>query len=167
MHVANTERIITQILRQPGRFDMSAWITAYGAYSEDDDGDHFDPCGTTCCIAGWAVLNDETSSVPDPEAQTAIVEGLWHNEESVAWTDRACDILDLEPSRHSRVPLFYDCEWPTAYRDADEASAVVAATLMRHMLDGTVVYREDCDLPWWSQYAVNGAAALPWELLDP
>ena len=153
MHVERTERIITQILRMPERFYMGSWIDAYTAFDDDDT---FDACGTTCCIAGWAVRNDRLDLGAEEPEKT--VEQLWHQEHSVDWIDTACELLglDIDTGYTLSVPLFFISDWPDHYRELDGEAGehVAAASLLRDMLDRTVTLGA-ADNGWWRRYAIN------------
>lgn len=187
MNRERTERIITQILRQPERFDMASYVTPAYLYEPDDDEDAEGPlheeavdvCGTSCCIAGWAVVNDQADTGADPIAAhyDAIV---WAAEQaqahgSMSWADTGARLLEL-PDTSFSPPLFFAPEWPYHYRDLYDSAteAVAAASLLRDMLDGNVHLTPDEwdraeDAPdedgfydsyarqcaWWATFATN------------
>ena len=104
---------------QPGSFNMSEWVVIedhdndwpYEIYELDNERldiiKSADKCGTSACIAGWAVL-----LWPDLIDLDAEDEG-WH---TCSVSQQAADILDL--SRHERDYMFLG-DW---CRDEDDGS---------------------------------------------
>jgi hypothetical protein len=155
MHTANTERIITQILRQPERFYMGSWIDT--AFIDTNEGDGVpDVCGTSCCIAGWAVYNDRLPSEADPHDAGLTIADLYYNVETIDWAEEGADLLGLEAD-DGRIPLFFVTDWPGAYRLIydDQGEHIAAASLLRDMLDGTVQLSEADRRSWWRQFAAK------------
>lgn len=176
MHVANTERIITQILRQPERFDMGDWVKP--ALVDEAGELVVDVCGTAACIGGWSRINHTADQLlghgqTDPivahyDAVHALVD------EGASGAGRTgLDHLDLprggerDSEWSPSCPLFYVSDWPDHYNELTHSrwdvgfdpEALAAAMLLRDMLDGNVVLadwerRSDSrNLRWWRQFA--------------
>lgn len=87
-----------KILENPDHFSMSEWFSDFNGQEHFRYPDMQEAsCGTTACIAGWAL------SLAKPGGK--IYESLQHD---------AAEVLDISYSRSD--DLFYQSYWPTAFR---------------------------------------------------
>lgn len=120
MNIELLEKVKTQILAEPRGFDMHKWVGL--------DGEHEtilgEPCGTVCCIAGWAA----TLSGFSVAYLNAMLDDAGRDEEPVFSIARA--VLQIDHSDANS--LFYSGSWPQPfagdYKSAEtpEARARVA-----------------------------------------
>lgn len=92
MKIELLEKIKDRITVEPHRFDM-------GLYFSDDS----NLCGTTACIAGWAIIlakPDAANGDHDPLS-------LWEQE-------AGREVLGISEVQASR--LFYECSWPKQFK---------------------------------------------------
>jgi hypothetical protein len=147
---------------KPTNFDMRSW-------SYERDGRFGEPCGTTCCIAGWARVL--TSSQPKRTAKT-IRDSL--RNDPVAAKLLGIPALFDEDDDDYYTPLFYMDVWPSKYipstdwltnvqRSAVEARA--ARRLLRDIKRGEVkltsVDRQtlsEAQFKWWAQFSKSRVA---------
>ncbi|MCD6056523.1 MAG: hypothetical protein K0Q89_53 [Thermomicrobiales bacterium] len=167
MHVANTERIITQILRQPERFEMASFVDP----GYDSESLHLDVCGTACCIAGWAVVNDLSDRLGHDKAVMKVAVDAERADTNPMYriSDRGATLLELPDligdwasgdalpvavveALHrvlAMPPLFFRPDWPVHYQELAElygnifdsdryGEAIAGAVLLRDMLDRRV-----------------------------
>lgn len=145
---ADRLRTIAKVIDDnPDHFDMATWVTTSAmpngvlpqplslleALVQAEAGDLTQDqildvdCGTTCCIAGWAV-------VLFPEAVAA------------AATDdpykAVHDVLGVGDW------VFYDGQWPEAYRNKDEHEVDRAVRLLHDLADDVVDYDQGFRNTW-------------------
>lgn len=99
MKTALLRQVETAILAEPKQFDISHWWEYVGAGVPN--------CGTTACIAGWAIAiaNHEN---PREARDRYIEKGYWDI------VEHAAGILGITPSQGER--LFFIYHWPARYR---------------------------------------------------
>ncbi len=136
------ERVAQHIEAEPRRLQMSSWVEASPK----------SPCGTTACIAGWAVLltaPDFDAALDVARTPTLDDEGAddsWAHEARVLRTvgrededfDQAGrELLGIDRQQADR--LFYMIGWPAEFvsgydgRNAAEAARIAAARI-RHFI---------------------------------
>ena len=120
MNIELLRKIRSSILENPQNFDMSTWFDSEDGCDENLIGRGescavLDQCGTTGCIAGWAL--HLTKSI---------------NTGNTFW-EQAQKILEL--SKNQAENLFYVNNWPDKYRDAynDEAGGDEAKITARRI----------------------------------
>ena len=125
MNVELLRKVQKHILEEPKRFDMST-------FAEWVMGSKYAPtCGTTACIAGWAVFLGKNVTL---SAET--VRMTWTN--ALGFEDAARELLGI--NRLQAEKLFYSFEWPQPYRQRfDEArtfkgKAEAAADRIEHLI---------------------------------
>ena len=127
MNITLLKKIRTAILAKPKRFDMGWWIETNMGYA---------PCGTVACLAGFAVLLNETKGSTGPKAWRAAADRRAPDQDSIA--NEAQKILDLNASQ--RTALFAVGGWPLtfqeAYREAqtEAQQAKAAAARITHLI---------------------------------
>lgn len=116
MNVKLLEQVKGAILKHPENFDMELY--AYGTVVADKQAPP--ECGTTACIAGWAIaIHDGVVEEPQSIGQ-----------EMKIW-QRAEEVLDLD-SEQGRT-LFHVSKWPEVFRrgykcaESDADMAQIAA----------------------------------------
>ena len=107
-------------------FDMRSYTNIYSSSSENGKSideaildllDGSNRCGTTCCVAGWAVL------LSDKEIFKKLAgDDLYHGQ---SFQDVAADFLDM--SVHDAEHLFYDFNGPLNGLTATQALQKIAA----------------------------------------
>jgi len=119
MNVKLLRKIKKHILEEPNRLNMRTW------------GRHFDPpyrpksfpvCGTTACIAGWAVVLKATTG-------TSVTNKLLLN----AYIDGQ-KALELDSAQADR--LFYLQDWPSQFKygGSQRNKAKVTAARIEHFI---------------------------------
>lgn len=106
------EKVRSHILEEPRRLDMEDWIDYVAGKPESP------ACGTTGCIAGWAVL----LTIPELIGCASDNSGLPEKFLDIIWNtnEEATRLLDLSEDEETR--LFYLDEWPESYRLAYNAA---------------------------------------------
>lgn len=125
MNVERMEALAKYLDKLPEeKFDMDFWVWSP---LEDSmcEADALNSCGTTCCIAGWAVLM--SGECLDPFTRTVDRDG--HKK---AIRDYAYDYLDLSSFQASL--LFHKHMWPDEFRTQLE-SPKLAAKVIRRMIE--------------------------------
>lgn len=98
------ERVKQHILEEPKRFDMHSFVTRVSTHAPEE----IRPaCGTTACIAGWAILLDRADR---GEAVPRRISSAFYY--SVEF--RAMELLSL--TEKQRRSLFYVSSWPQEFR---------------------------------------------------
>lgn len=87
LNVQLIERVRELIASHPERHEQGLWIDAHGA---DDLRDDFGPdCGTSACVAGWAVLLEHELADAEParviDLQTELHQGPLHGSWHGSW----------------------------------------------------------------------------------
>lgn len=122
------------------RFDMGYWLNDKEWWNDSQNPVHEVSCGTTGCLAGWAVLVDGIErGIPlhFDDRKCEIVE-----DRKTIWA-RAVELLGVDRDENNSSVLFTPDGWPEELYEfymEDEKAAVLA--LLDGLLDGTVVYDE-------------------------
>lgn len=105
LNVKLINKVIKHIEEEPRRFDMDCWI-----YENEEA-----PCGTSCCIAGWAlILNRKRIPKNHNERERVIDLDKFPYSNSELITKRACKALGTSIKNASS--LFLENHWPVKYR---------------------------------------------------
>lgn len=127
MNTRRLRQIQKLILKYPQRFDLYNW---YGVGAVPDKRDRFiyvvpameaPSCGTTACIAGWAVAKYDGTVIREDSMEK-----------------QAAEILGLTKRQAGR--LFYIDDWPDAFLDPyenarDVSDAITAANIAADRID--------------------------------
>lgn len=114
-----TERLLAVAdLVGTGRWDQNSWVTSYGRNDEDtvltslrkDE----ELCGTTCCVAGWAVALSPPNDPTSPNIPPATY-GWW---ERSIWREMGAEALGLSECLADKL---FDCSLPNCFDDEDIA----------------------------------------------
>jgi len=134
MNVTLLNQICKAIEREPRRFNMGDWISLDPFNDVYLPGSEQAPCGTTACIAGFAVMLDScgVSSSPNPGAWRSTMLDIVENDRCPI--DRhAKDLLDLTEDQSDL--LFYATAWPESFRNdyhsAPDAMAKARVAILR------------------------------------
>lgn len=168
LNIEAIDEIIDDLQSEPDAFNMGTWFDNNAPWSS---------CGTTCCIAGDAVLN----SIPTDIGRKRVARRMM-TEDAVFWIQpRAAKLLGLDvvddvySDNGANVPLFFMSDWPEhyleltgialgsewdrAYENRQQAKAAVR--LLKDMKAGKVKISDYekgnpyFHLEWWSKYATN------------
>ena len=129
MNVQLLEQVRDHIVEEPRRLDMGHWLR-----ESDEDDSNAPACGTTGCIAGWAVTIAKFGT--DPKAARSAWEG-----EQIALISVAEEELQISDAEAEK--LFYVTYWPRllkeGYFDAEhrvdhQAMAQITAERIDHFI---------------------------------
>jgi len=105
MNEALLRQVMDEIRKEPKQFDITSWFDRQASES---------PCGTTGCIAGWAVALVHHKGDLKAASQNPIL-----------YPGKVGQKL-LELSYEEKQRLFFLEHWPKAYRDAYWANGATA-----------------------------------------
>lgn len=155
MNIELMEKVRDTIARtDPKHFDMTSWVDQIGDKWLEDDGTHIAECGTSMCIAGWAIhLDNDEPLIRYMHSMSKLSHGLIH-ENVMAIRDRAADLLDINSI--DAGALFHIDEWPDDYRfryeeaewdsvDAGETPVDVTVDLLDEIISAGAI--------WWTEGA--------------
>lgn len=108
MNIELLQKIKTAILTKPTAFDMGNWFQ-YQVYS---------PCGTSACLAGWAITLGAAHSDKPSEGER-VFEDQYSGRNGKSYSEWASELLDLPPDFNTRS-LFYASCWPEKLADRQE-----------------------------------------------
>jgi hypothetical protein len=134
--VALLKRIQRQFDKNPSGFHMSWWKRQEGVGYTNPGQASFNPCGTTCCIGGWAAELSGKSIL-------YLLPGNLHSPEYVYNSQSYyAEILGIDVDKGWR--LFHQEQWPQGFRENydeaeksgnHEAMASVAIQRIQHFID--------------------------------
>ena len=115
------------ILAAPEFYAQNKWVS------------NIAPCGTTCCIAGWADFVVNGKKAHNARAEQLLV-GSWEQwTVSAAWQQVAVEALGITPDQAERLtdsasewPAGLDDEYGSA--DGSKGRALVAAKRIEHFI---------------------------------
>jgi len=139
MNIDLLNKICSSLEQEPKRFHMGEWVSINPESDLNIPFERLAPCGTTACIAGFAVMLDQCDVPADPDNWRKTMTGL--NNFSIQ--DWAKELLQL--SENQAAQLFRVTCWPSQfmhkYTSAPNAtvSAQVAVERIKHFIktDGT------------------------------
>ncbi len=104
MNVKLLKQIKNRILAEPTEFDMCRWAAS----------DKVSTCGTTACIAGWALALDFMARHPEMMVQEAHMAVVAIDARPDAYVnDRAADLLEIDDAQMESI--FYHSAWPSPW----------------------------------------------------
>lgn len=113
------------------KFNMGHWGAHGNGYACPINANE---CGTTCCIAGWVLVNNGLCVGKAGDVYDALdSKGFGINYQGEA-SDLAADALWLDHDEAEN--LFYQRNWPTQFQSGEEtATPQMAAARIRHMIE--------------------------------
>lgn len=100
MNIKLLRQIQAAILAEPDKFDMGNWFCPDAA----------SPCGTSACIAGYAITLGLKAATPR-EGYVA----WWTSTAHESYSESACKFLRLDYDKHRDI-LFFADNWPQPFK---------------------------------------------------
>lgn len=96
-------RIVDQIERQPLTFDMTSWVSSQEDIIDWRTGEYSGECGTTRCVAGWAVQLVSLAGERNDDTRRRIARdaGL----DSASWSSVGAHLLGLDDAQAQHLFL--------------------------------------------------------------